>query len=69
MQGLVRHFEQARQAGADATNAQRKALAWLPEAMLFPAVDPDAGADDSAALDGDDDEPPFDTDDDVADAE
>ncbi len=38
---LLRHFEQARSA-TDPTPAQAKALAWLPEAMLFPAIDPDA---------------------------
>ena len=58
--GLLRHFEQARQA-AQPTDAQRKALTWLPEAMLFPAVDPDPGASESG-----DDEPPFETDDDDA---
>jgi len=41
---LLRHFEQARSA-TDPTPAQTKALAWLPEAMLFPAVDPDAPGD------------------------
>lgn len=54
--GLLRHFEQARAAGAP-TDAQRKALSYLPEAMLFPAVDPDATAGESSA-----DEPPCETD-------
>ncbi len=49
--GLLRHFEQARQS-AEPTPAQQKARAWLPEAMLFPAVDPDAA---STAESGDDD--------------
>lgn len=53
---LLRHFEQARQSSAP-TVAQSKALSWLPEAMLFPAVDPDAS--DTAC----EDEPPFDVDD------
>jgi ParB family chromosome partitioning protein len=38
---LVRHFVNAHST-ADPTEAQRKAREWLPEAMLFPAVD--AGA-------------------------
>ncbi|MGF1611314.1 MAG: ParB/RepB/Spo0J family partition protein [Kiloniellales bacterium] len=38
---LVRHFAHAR-AAADPTPAQVKAREWQPEAMLFPAVDPDA---------------------------
>ena len=38
---LIRHFESAR-AAATPTPAQQKAREWLPEAMLFPAVDPDA---------------------------
>jgi ParB/RepB/Spo0J family partition protein len=38
---LLRHFANA-DAAADPTPAQRKAMEWLPEAMLFPAVDPDA---------------------------
>lgn len=56
--GLLRHFEQARQA-AQPTDAQRKALSYLPETMLFPAVDPDAtscesSADDTTCETGDD---------------
>lgn len=39
--GLLRHFEQARQS-AQPTLAQEKARAWLPGAMLFPAAAPDA---------------------------
>ncbi len=38
---LIRHFESARAAAAP-TPAQQKAREWLPDAMLFPAVDPDA---------------------------
>jgi ParB family transcriptional regulator, chromosome partitioning protein len=38
---LIRHFESAR-AAATPTPAQEKALEWLPDAMLFPAVDPHA---------------------------
>jgi ParB family transcriptional regulator, chromosome partitioning protein len=38
---LIRHFENAR-AAATPTPAQQKAREWLPDAMLFPAVDPDA---------------------------
>jgi ParB family transcriptional regulator, chromosome partitioning protein len=40
---LARHFQTARAAAAP-TPAQRKAREWLPEAMLFPAVDADAPA-------------------------
>jgi ParB family chromosome partitioning protein len=48
---LLRHFELARSA-SEPTPSQRKALEWLPGAMQFPAIDPDAvvAADD----DGDD---------------
>jgi ParB family chromosome partitioning protein len=35
---LVRHFQSARTAPAP-TPAQQRAREWLPEAMLFPAVD------------------------------
>jgi hypothetical protein len=38
---LLRHFASAH-AASEPTPAQRKALDWLPEAMLFPAVDPSA---------------------------
>jgi len=38
---LIRHFESAR-AAATPTPAQQKAREWLPDAMLFPAIDPDA---------------------------
>ncbi len=38
--GLTQFFVTA-QSTADPTPAQEKARAWLPEAMLFPAVDPD----------------------------
>jgi ParB family transcriptional regulator, chromosome partitioning protein len=40
---LVRHFVNAHST-AEPTEAQRKARGWLPEAMLFPAVDRDAPA-------------------------
>ena len=40
---LVRHFVNAH-SNAEPTEAQRKAREWLPEAMLFPAVDPNAAA-------------------------
>ena len=39
--GILFHDSQARSASSP-TPAQRKALDWLPEAMHFPAVDPDA---------------------------
>jgi ParB family chromosome partitioning protein len=52
--GLLRHFEQARQE-AEPTQAQQKARAWLPEAMLFPAIDPGAASSDDAS-DGDADD-------------
>ncbi len=38
---LVRHFVNAHST-TEPTEAQRKAREWLPEAMLFPAVDPGA---------------------------
>lgn len=37
---LLRHFTNAH-AAAEPTPAQRMARDWLPEAMLFPAIDPD----------------------------
>jgi ParB family chromosome partitioning protein len=40
---LIRHFESARAAGTP-TPAQQKAREWLPDAMRFPAIDPDATA-------------------------
>lgn len=40
---LVRHFVNAHST-AEPTEAQRRARNWLPEAMLFPAVDRDAPA-------------------------
>jgi Plasmid pRiA4b ORF-3-like protein len=40
---LVRHFVNAHST-AEPTEAQRKAREWLPEAMLFPVVDPNASA-------------------------
>jgi len=41
--GLARHFQSAK-AASEPTPAQQKAREWLPEAMLFPAVDRDAPA-------------------------
>ena len=41
---LIRHFQSAKTAAAP-TPAQQKARDWLPEAMLFPAIDADAPAD------------------------
>jgi len=38
---LTRHFEDAR-AATQPNEHHQKALAWLPDAMRFPAVDPDA---------------------------
>lgn len=46
---LVRYFQTAK-AEANPTEQQQKAMAWLPEAMLFPAVDQ------SAPIIGDDDD-------------
>jgi ParB family chromosome partitioning protein len=40
---LIRHFESAR-AAVEPTPAQQKAREWLPDAMRFPAVNPDAPA-------------------------
>jgi ParB family chromosome partitioning protein len=40
VEGLLFHDAQARLESSP-TQAQRKALEWLPEIMLFPAVDPD----------------------------
>jgi hypothetical protein len=39
---LIRYFQTAQATDAPAA-AQRKAQDWLPEAMLFPAVDPNGG--------------------------
>jgi ParB family chromosome partitioning protein len=39
--GLLRYFADAHGA-SEPTEVQQKARAWLPEAMAFPAVDPDA---------------------------
>ena len=41
---LIRHFQSARTAAAP-TPAQQKAREWLPDAMLFPAIDADAPVD------------------------
>jgi ParB family chromosome partitioning protein len=51
--GLLRHFDQSRQTSAP-SDSQRKAQSWLPEAMSFPAVDPDAGAEFADDADADD---------------
>ena len=51
---LLRHFANAH-AAADPTPAQIKAREWLPEAMLFPAIDPDAPEEEPH--DQDEDEP------------
>jgi len=40
---LIRHFQSAHTT-ATPTPAQTKARAWLPEAMLFPAIDADTPA-------------------------
>jgi ParB family chromosome partitioning protein len=50
---LVRHFVNAH-GTAEPTEAQRKARDWLPEAMLFPAVDPGAPAEVEIEPDTDD---------------
>lgn len=50
---LVRYFEAARSA-SDPTEQQKKALAWLPEAMLFPAVDPNMSTEESVDEEADD---------------
>ena len=53
MSSLVRHFMNAH--GTDEpTEAQRKAREWLPEAMLFPAVDRHAPVETDAEIDGED---------------
>jgi ParB family chromosome partitioning protein len=45
---LAKHFQNAKGA-TEPTPSQMKAREWLPEAMLFPAVDPQAAAVDSDA--------------------
>lgn len=45
--GLLHHFENAH-AALEPNKAQAKALAWLPEVMQFPAIDPDAQDDEPA---------------------
>lgn len=69
---LLRHTEQARSA-AEPTEAQIRAVAWLPGVMLFPAIDPDrtgdvCDADEAACGDGDGDDDADDIGDDDADA-
>lgn len=51
--GLTQFFVAAQSASAPSP-AQEKARAWLPEVMLFPAVDPDAMQDAQEADDADD---------------
>jgi ParB family transcriptional regulator, chromosome partitioning protein len=51
----VRHFQNA-EAASDPTPAQQKARDWLPEAMLFPAVDPAAPSVSDVDEVGDDDD-------------
>jgi hypothetical protein len=46
---LIRHFQNAFLA-SDPTPSQQKARSWLPEALLFPAIDPSA-----PVIDDDDD--------------
>lgn len=41
---LIRHFQTAKGCTHAPTAAAQKAQEWLPEAMLFPAVDPGAPA-------------------------
>ncbi len=53
---LLRHFANAH-AASDPTPAQRRALEWLPEAMLFPAVDRSATQEPEAEDEPDIDEP------------
>lgn len=54
--GLTKFFTDA-QSAADPTEAQEKARTWLPEVMLFPAVDPDkVDVTDEADADADTDE-------------
>lgn len=54
---LARFFEAAKSA-SDPTEQQHKARAWLPEAMLFPAVDPNMSTEEPV----DDEEDDLDTD-------
>ena len=48
---LICYFESAL-AAATPTPAQQKAREWLPDAMLFPAVDPDAPTEPENEADG-----------------
>jgi ParB family chromosome partitioning protein len=50
---LVRHFVNAH-GTTEPTEAQRKAREWLPEAMLFPAVDPNVSVEVEDEADSDD---------------
>jgi ParB family chromosome partitioning protein len=50
---LIRHFQSAKAAAAP-TPAQQKARDWLPDAMLFPAVDRDAAAETEIEPESDD---------------
>lgn len=62
--GLVKFFADAKSA-ADPSEAQEKGRAWLPEAMFFPAVDPDA----AEAAEADEDTDADEADDESVDAE
>src|SRR5438067_1626823 len=55
---LIRHFESAR-AAATPTPAQQKARDWLPDAMLFPAVDLDGIAQAEEVAEQEPDEVPW----------
>jgi ParB family chromosome partitioning protein len=50
---LARYFESAK-AASDPTEQQQKARAWLPEAMLFPAVDPNMSTEEDVDEESDD---------------
>jgi ParB family chromosome partitioning protein len=50
---LARYFESAK-AASDPTEQQKKARAWLPEAMLFPAVDPNMSTEEDVDEESDD---------------
>lgn len=52
---LVRYFQSAK-AEAEPTEQQIRAREWLPDAMLFPAIDPTAPGDDDVVVGDDDDD-------------
>jgi ParB family transcriptional regulator, chromosome partitioning protein len=64
---LVKHFQYA-MAASDPLPSQIKAREWLPDAMLFPAVDPNAPAESSNDDEALDDDPSTDEIDDEAEA-